>query len=303
MNISANPKVSIITCFLNVGEFLQEAIESVLHQQYHNWEMWLIDDGSTDCSTQIAKEYAAKYTDKIIYYEHEGHQNIGASASRNIGIERSTGELIAFLDGDDVWLPNLLAELIRLLQQHKVAMVCEATEYWYTWNESANQNTVTPVGGVQDCVNLPPQLMLDLYPLGKGAAPCICGMLVRKDALQKHGGFESCFKGMYDDQALLIKFYLNEAVYISSGCHNLYRQRPNSLVQSSFKSGRYYQDRKQFLEWLKRYFTINKIENEMINKTLKKVLYPYRYPFIYAVTHTLPRRGMTLLRKINRKLS
>ena len=297
MKQDASPKISIITCFLNVGNLLEEAIESVLKQEYTNWELWLVDDGSSDCSTGIAKKYTSTYPERIFYHEHEGHKNLGASESRNVAIKMSVGEYVAFLDGDDVWLPNLLSELVGLMLLHKPALVCEATEYWYSWNDPARQNEVIPLGAKQNYLHQAPQLMLDLYPLGSGDAPCICGMLVRKDALQKYGGFEASFKGMYDDQALLIKFYLNEKVYISSGCHNLYRQRSGSLVNSSHLSGNYHAERYSFLKWLDAYFKEKKINQPKVKKQLQKALFPYRYPF-WNSFYQVPGRILSKAKKI-----
>ncbi|MBD0332076.1 MAG: glycosyltransferase family 2 protein, partial [Chitinophagaceae bacterium] len=75
---SLSPLVSIVTPFLNVEVFLRDTIESVLEQDYKNWELILVDDGSTDRSTEIAKEYASQYPRQIFYYEHENHSNLGA---------------------------------------------------------------------------------------------------------------------------------------------------------------------------------------------------------------------------------
>ncbi len=191
MNNSVPPKISIITCFLNVEQYLEEMIESVLQQEYENWELLLIDDGSTDNSTSIAKKYVSRYPGKIIYREHNGHSNRGASASRNVGIDMATGEFIAFLDADDVWLPDLLSCLLTLMQAHSVALVCEASEYWYDWSNTERQNVIIPVGTEQDRYYAPPQLMLNLYPLGKGAAPCPCGMLVKKESVKNTEGLTS----------------------------------------------------------------------------------------------------------------
>ena len=93
-----NPLVSVITPVFNVESFLRETIASVLNQQYTNWELILIDDGSTDGSAEIAKSYSSKFPGKIFYYEHEDHVNRGASPSRNLGLAKVKGELISFLD-------------------------------------------------------------------------------------------------------------------------------------------------------------------------------------------------------------
>jgi glycosyltransferase involved in cell wall biosynthesis len=82
-----NPLVSVVIAFYNEEDLLHEAIESVILQDYDNWELLLVDDGSIDQSSSIAKKYSEAYDGKISYLEHEGHQNRGLSASRNLGIQ------------------------------------------------------------------------------------------------------------------------------------------------------------------------------------------------------------------------
>jgi glycosyltransferase involved in cell wall biosynthesis len=72
--------VSIITIFLNEERFIHESIESVLAQTYDNWELLLVDDGSTDKSTDIASSYEKYYPNKIKYIDHPFHKNMGMSA-------------------------------------------------------------------------------------------------------------------------------------------------------------------------------------------------------------------------------
>ncbi|MFC0771497.1 glycosyltransferase family 2 protein [Terrimonas alba] len=289
------PKISIITCFLNTELYIRETIESVLKQDYDNWELVLIDDGSFDNSTSIARAFAAEYPGKIIYLEHEDHATRGASKSRNLGIKKASGTLIAFLDADDLWFPDMLSSLLNIMQQHPATMICEASEYWYDWNDSGRKNEIVTIGAEQDKLYLPPQLALTLYPLNKGAAPCICGMLVQKEIINKHGAFDESFTGMYDDQSFLIKFYLHEPVYISSSCKNRYRQRPGSLVHSSHEKGEYIRDRKYFLVWLKYYLKNNKIHYPEVNFLLQKALLPFSPTWF--VRHVLLSRVKRMLRK------
>jgi glycosyltransferase involved in cell wall biosynthesis len=268
------PLVSVIIAFLNEEKFLAEAVESVLRQDYENWEILLVDDGSTDGSTSIAKEYVAKFPGKIVYCEHGGHSNRGLSASRNLGIAQAKGELVTFLDADDVWLPAYLSNQVRIMQQQLVVMVCEATEYWFSWNDEQRLNTTIPIGTEQNRLYVPPQLLLNLYPLGVGAAPCVCGVIVQKEVLEKHGGFDEAFTGMYEDQVFLSKFYLNESIYISSSCNNRYRQRTDSLVGSSRKWQEYNQIRGRYLKWLEKYMQDHAICYPSVNNLLQKALQP-----------------------------
>jgi hypothetical protein len=92
--LHSQPLVSAIIIFLNAEKFIREAIESVFAQTYDNWELLLVDDGSTDASTEIAHRYAEQYAGKVRYLEHEDHQNLGMSASRNLGINNAKGKYI-----------------------------------------------------------------------------------------------------------------------------------------------------------------------------------------------------------------
>src|SRR5689334_12493479 len=126
--------VSVIIIFLNAERFIEEALESVLRQTYGAWELLLVDDGSTDSSTQIARRYAERLPAKVRYLEHDRHANLGMSASRNLGIRHSRGEFIAFLDADDVWLPRKLEEQVAILNAHPdAAMLYGRTQKWFGW--------------------------------------------------------------------------------------------------------------------------------------------------------------------------
>src|SRR5438874_1836189 len=132
--MNQKPLVSVITIFLNGERFIREAIESVFAQTYDNWEFFLVDDGSTDASTEIALQYAAQYPGKVRYLEHAEHQNCGMSATRNLGLRHARGTYVAFLDADDVWLSDKLARQVAIVEaQPQAAMVYGATEYWYSW--------------------------------------------------------------------------------------------------------------------------------------------------------------------------
>src|SRR5215203_3938514 len=126
--------VSSVMIFLNAEKFIEEAIESVFAQTYDNWELLLVDDGSSDDSSQIALRYAERYPERVRYLEHPGHQNRGMSASRNLGVSQAKGEYIALLDADDVWLPRTLEQQAIILDSHPEAgMVYGSAQYWYGW--------------------------------------------------------------------------------------------------------------------------------------------------------------------------
>ena len=105
------PKVSVIIPTYQHADFVGEAINSVLAQAYTDYEIILVDDGSTDGTKQIA----AAYGNQIRYIYQD---NRGLSAARNTGIQASKGQYVSFLDADDVWLPNKLKLEVEFLDTH-----------------------------------------------------------------------------------------------------------------------------------------------------------------------------------------
>ncbi len=115
--MESDPEVSAIIIFYNSQRFIREAVDSVLSQTYKNWELIFADDGSTDSSTEIARDYAERFPDRIHWVEHEGHKNRGMSATRNLAARHSRGKWLAFLDSDDVWTRSAEDQL-QLLSKH-----------------------------------------------------------------------------------------------------------------------------------------------------------------------------------------
>lgn len=104
--------VSIITPNYNGARFVEQTIKSVLAQTYNNWEMLIQDDCSTDNSMEILIQWAAK--DSRIKVERNA-QNAGAAVTRNNAIKRSEGHFLAFLDSDDIWLPEKLEKQLDFM--------------------------------------------------------------------------------------------------------------------------------------------------------------------------------------------
>ncbi len=113
-------KISIIIPIYKVEEYLQECIESVIHQTYKNLEILLIDDGSPDNCGKICDEYAKK--DNRIRVIHQ--ENAGISQARNKGIEMATGKYISFIDSDDYVEKDMFEYLYLLLKKEKVNIAC-----------------------------------------------------------------------------------------------------------------------------------------------------------------------------------
>ena len=114
-----NPTVSIIVPVYNAAETLNRCIESVLKQEYTDFELLLVDDGSTDDSGAICDRYAAK--DKRIRVFHKG--NSGVSDSRNLALNQARGVYLQFLDSDDWITPNATRLLVEAALQYHCDMV------------------------------------------------------------------------------------------------------------------------------------------------------------------------------------
>lgn len=112
-------KVSIITPVYNASRFLKQSVESVINQTYKDWELILIDDFSEDNSYDICNRYSNN--DNRIRCLRQ-NQNSGIAAARNTGIELAVGDLIAFLDSDDIWLPTKLENQIQFLQYYNIPL-------------------------------------------------------------------------------------------------------------------------------------------------------------------------------------
>jgi glycosyltransferase involved in cell wall biosynthesis len=271
--MKSKPLVSVITPFFNTRpEFMKEAIESVLVQSYSNWELLLIDDGSVEKSSEVARGYAERHHG-IRYLEHERHRNRGASASRNLGISHAAGEYIALLDADDVWLPHKLEDQVAIAASHpKAAMLYGNTEYWYSWTGKSgdSERDFIPDLGVQSNTLISPPKLVPLYLRGRAAVPCTCSVLIRRQIVEKIGGFVGAFPTLYDDQAFYSKLCLVGHVFVSSACWDRYRQHSQSTCAVGEQTGQMEAIRLSFLNWLHDYLVEEKIDDASVGKALKK---------------------------------
>lgn len=115
--LTGKPAVSIITPAFNSGKYIREAIESVIAQSYSNWEMIVVDDCSKDDTCEIV-ERLTKIDARIRLVHQIGH--MGPGRTRNAGLETARGRYLAFLDSDDLWLPNKLERQLEYMERSKV---------------------------------------------------------------------------------------------------------------------------------------------------------------------------------------
>jgi glycosyltransferase involved in cell wall biosynthesis len=284
------PLVSVVMIFLDAERFISEAIESVLAQTYENWELLLVDDGSTDGSTAIARRFADSQPGRMRCLEHPGHENRGMSAARNLGIRNARGELVALIDSDDVWLPEKLAEQVRILEeQPQASMVYGRSEYWYRWDGSTSSRrgfVIAPVVATE-MLHPPPSLLLQCYPLGTAPTPCPSDIIMRREAVERIGGFEEQFRGMYEDQAFLGKMFLEEPVYVSNRCWDRYRQHDDQCVAVAERTGQYHSIRRFYLAWLTGYLERKGVKDRAVWRALRRARRPYEHPVLHRLVTSL----------------
>ena len=119
----SSPLVSVIIPTYNRSSFVLEALDSVLKQTIEDFELIVVDDGSTDETEKALAQYQGRFI-----YHLQGNQ--GVSAARNRGIQTARGKWIAFLDDDDLWMPEKLETQIRFFSQNPKAMICQTEEIW-----------------------------------------------------------------------------------------------------------------------------------------------------------------------------
>lgn len=202
-------KISIIIPLYNKEEYISRAVDSVLSQSYQDFELIVIDDGSTDEGPAIVNAYNNPRITLV------SQPNAGPGAARNHGIELAQGEYLAFLDADDEWLPSFLEESLALLEQygHEIALVSSC---YLKMPEGTSTAAQWEARGLHDGVlDVVPHMDAALF-VTHLAYICPWSTLVRRDVVRRYGGFyaqERCLYG--EDAHLWMKILLNHPIAVS----------------------------------------------------------------------------------------
>ena len=116
------PRVTVVIPTYNRRDLVHEAIASVTAQSYPDCEVIVVDDGSNDGTGEVVRRFGG------VRYVYQS--NCGVSAARNVGVACGRGELIAFLDSDDLWQPDKLAHQVALFEQYPDVQICQTDEIW-----------------------------------------------------------------------------------------------------------------------------------------------------------------------------
>lgn len=217
----AHARVSIIMPAFNAEPFIREAIESVLAQTYRDYELIVVDDGSTDGTLAAVETYRSGT--QVLRQPHAG-----AVAARNYGIRQSAGELVAFLDADDLWLPGFLDAVVEAFDAR--AEVGAA----YAWLRYIDPDGQPLPGGTQD------RLWPDV--LAQALHHCFAvpsTLVVRRSRLDQVGLFDPELRGG-EDRDLLIRLAAAGTVFVCV---------PTVLVHKRLRAGALTSDAEEGLYW------------------------------------------------------
>lgn len=173
-NLYPESLVSIIMPTYNCETFIAESIDSVIAQTYKNWELIIIDDCSTDKTEDVVKKYLNK-DNRIKYYKLE--TNSGAAIARNIAVDHARGKYMAFLDSDDIWLPEKLSKQVAFMQTNNYIF----TSTGFAWMDESGEDMRRIVrvkkrldyhGVLKHCPGIM-TVMYDVDALGKFKTPDI----------------------------------------------------------------------------------------------------------------------------------
>src|SRR5687768_16105786 len=168
-------KVSVVICFYNGANFIREAIASVYSQTLTDWELVLVDDGSTDQSSAIARDLAASDS-KVQYLAHPGHARCGLAQSRVLGSNAASGEYLLFLDHDDVIYENNLDRLAGLLDAHpRAAAVFATTRFWH-WDYAQSDTRIQSFAPFRSGLTSGRRFLLYLLTI-KDGHPHVCSTM------------------------------------------------------------------------------------------------------------------------------
>jgi glycosyltransferase involved in cell wall biosynthesis len=222
------PLVSIIIPTYNMAEYISQTLESIIKQSYSNWECLIIDDGSTDRTAEVVTSFQKKYKN-FFYYKQK---NQGVNTARNLGITKSKGRLIQFLDADDLLQEKKIECQVKILSAHPSIDIVYTRVQFFTESEGnvkIAQNIHKPRSSGRG---------LDILKvITANNITAIHSPLARKEVFDQVGLFDESLTHMEDWEfwwrcALAD---LSFAYHYSENAAALYRKRPESASTDSFQ--------------------------------------------------------------------
>jgi glycosyltransferase involved in cell wall biosynthesis len=284
-----SPAVSVVMIHHQAERFIDEAIASVRAQTIADWELLVVDDGSTDGSAAIVARHAAQDPARLRALAHPGGGNRGMAAARNLGMAAARGRAIAFLDADDVWRPERLARHLAALEAHPaVDVVLGSTVDWRSWDPGARRSDrVLSPGVIAGREFDPPSLLALLLAPRLGAFPGVCSVTFRRGPEAPPPWMPEEFIGMFEDQCLFALLLAQRRALVIDAADALYRQHPASHV------ARHAPERAaaelRYLRWLDDHLRRSGIHDAALNAAIAARFAPHRRPVRTEIAG-LPRR-------------
>ena len=259
--------ISIVVPVYNVEKYLSRCIDSILNQTYEKWEAIFVNDGSKDNSLEILKKYQNK--DKRIKIVNK--KNEGSGIARNIGIEQSKGEYLAFLDSDDWYEKNFLEKLYNNLKENNSDVsMCNPR---MTYDDSQKNKNINVYHFDSIELNKNPEKILGIL-----AMPVIWNKLYKKKLIMKNNIKFPNYSFSEDVEFLYKVFlYVDKVSKVEEYLYNYY-QRDNSETKKI---------KRESIEQV--YKVIENIESYVKNNFIDKlgIFYQYKIQFIYSVSQIL----------------
>ncbi len=294
------PAVSVVLIFYNEEQYLGDAIESVFAQTFEDWDLLLVDDGSSDGSIELARLACEARPGQVRLLQHPGGANRGMSASRHLGIEQCSGEWISFLDGDDVWLPHKLSSQLHHLAAHPQARAVYGPLTLFGDDPTVPGFVDGKLYGLEcdgvvvesDRVYHPPELVTlfiphnDLYP---------SGAMFERALYHEVGGTESEFRDYYEDGVLWLKMCLHASVFCTSESTYLYRQHADSCTGAGARAGLGVNEEIRYFDWVEQYLALQPDVAAEVWGALAEARRPYLHPYRHRLVKDI--------RRVRRRLS
>ena len=266
------PLVSIISPAYNHEKYISDCIESVLAQTYPNWEMIIIDDGSTDSTFSIAVDYSKKDS-RIKPFTQNNIGIFRLGESYNFALSQCTGKYVAILECDDVWLPEKLALQVEVLEQKPECVLSWGRAYLASGDLSYNYYlTPRDTEISEDFYNKPAGIFLEKFIFH--SAPPALTLVIRREAIDKIGGFIQEFNLPLVDFTTTIRLLMmGEFAYIDQplGYWRIYSNQITKTYTAEITKG-CYSVVKSLMQNSSKIFIDNELTEKKIDKLFKNKL-------------------------------
>lgn len=213
------PRVSVIIPAFDIAPFVRATLDSVFEQNFESFEVVIVNDGSRD--TPALEAALAPYFDRLVYAEQE---NLGASCARNTAISLAKGEYLAFLDGDDLWLPDFLRSQLDFLEKNDLEMVyCDAELFGEALYEGEKYSKTSPSTGAVTTESL----------ISADCNVITSGTVLKKDLLARFELFDTTLARMQDFDLWYRLAKKGARIGYQTAVLVKYRVRANSLSGSN----------------------------------------------------------------------